>query len=31
MKSQIKNTAFPVQEVLQLTTEQESVKGEYFL
>jgi hypothetical protein len=30
-KNKIKNTAFPVQEVFQLTSEQESVKGEYFL
>jgi len=30
-KSKMKNTAFPVQEVFQLTSEQESVKGEHFL
>ena len=31
IKNKIKNTAFPVQEVFQLTTKQEPVKGEYFL
>jgi len=30
-KSKIKNTAFPAQEVFQLTSEQESLKLEYFL
>jgi hypothetical protein len=30
-KSKIKNTVFLAQEVFQLTSEQESLKGEYFL
>jgi hypothetical protein len=30
-KSKIKNRALPAQEVFQLTSEQESLKGEYFL
>ena len=30
-KSKIKNIAFPEQEVFQLTSEQESLKGENFL
>jgi hypothetical protein len=30
-KSNTKNTVFPAQEVFQLTSEQESLKGEYFL
>ena len=30
-KSKIKITAFPAQEVFQLTSEQESLRGEYFL
>jgi len=30
-KSKMKNTAFPVQDVFQPTSEQKPVEGEYFL
>jgi hypothetical protein len=30
-KSKIKNTVFPAQEIFQLTSEQEFLKGEYIL